>query len=34
MNYELVDTIGYTCEEGSANIKVIIDYENTTMWTT
>ena len=34
MNNELVDTILYTCEEGSASIKVIVDDENNTMWTT
>ena len=34
MNNELVDTILYTGEEGSASIKVIVDDENSTMWTT
>ena len=34
MNYELVDTILYTGEDGSASIKVIVDDENNTMWTT
>ncbi len=34
MNNELVDTILYTGEEGSASIKVIVDDENNTMWTT
>lgn len=33
-NYELVDTILYTGEDGSASIKVIVDDENNTMWTT
>lgn len=30
MNYELVDTILYTAEEGSASIKVIVDSTNIT----
>lgn len=34
MNYELVDTILYTGEEGSVSIKVIVDNKNNTMWTT
>lgn len=34
MNYELVDTILYTGEEGSVSIKVIVDSKNSTMWTT
>ena len=34
MNYEMVDTILYIGEDGSASIKVIIDYDNHTMWTT
>ena len=34
MNNELVDTILYTGEEGSVCIKVIVDNENNTMWTT
>lgn len=34
MNNELVDTILYTGEDGSASIKVIVDDENNDMWTT
>ena len=34
MNLELVDIILYTGEEGSASIKVMVDRENHTMWTT
>lgn len=34
MNYEFVDAILFTGEEGSAIIRAIIDGNNDTMWTT
>lgn len=34
MSYELVDTILYTGEDGSASIKLIRDSKNDTVWTT
>ena len=34
MNNEIVKTLLYTSEDGAVAIKVIIDSENDTMWTT
>ncbi|WP_405304238.1 hypothetical protein [Methanobrevibacter sp.] len=34
MNYELVDTILYTGEEGTESITMLINHEDNSMWAT